>query len=344
MITPSFGITATERVLPKLALNFTTALLDSRVTFTRTTGVSNPATYVNSIGYITAATNNQPRFDYDPVTLACKGLLVEESKTNLILQSSAFNTTWTATNALVSTDVTTSPDGTTNADKIIPNVGATDGRVVQSITGLTSGIPYTFSVYAKANELTSLNVVHNTTGTYTNNIFNLLTGGTTPGAGSILTCTAAGNNWYRCTITATTNTTSASFQLRAVGTGNAAKGLYLWGAQFENKICASSYIPTTTTTITRNADVVNVEGTNFSNFYNTNAGTWFVRTNACNSATIFTSGNFTIIANASALKSYANTYATDQNATFFNLGPGIIQRVSYYPQQLTAAELAAITV
>ena len=39
MITPSFGLTATERVLPKLALDFTTASLDPRVTFTRTTGV-----------------------------------------------------------------------------------------------------------------------------------------------------------------------------------------------------------------------------------------------------------------------------------------------------------------
>jgi len=32
MITPSFSLTATERVLPKLALDFTTANLDSRVT------------------------------------------------------------------------------------------------------------------------------------------------------------------------------------------------------------------------------------------------------------------------------------------------------------------------
>lgn len=35
MITPSFALTVTERVLPKMALNFTTASLDSRVTFTR---------------------------------------------------------------------------------------------------------------------------------------------------------------------------------------------------------------------------------------------------------------------------------------------------------------------
>ena len=36
MITPSYGLTATERVLPRLALDFTTAILDPRITFTRT--------------------------------------------------------------------------------------------------------------------------------------------------------------------------------------------------------------------------------------------------------------------------------------------------------------------
>lgn len=87
MITPSFGLTATERVLPKLALDFTTASLDSRITFTRTTSATNPATYINSSGVITAATNNQPRFDYDPTTLVCKGLLIEESRKNLLLNS-----------------------------------------------------------------------------------------------------------------------------------------------------------------------------------------------------------------------------------------------------------------
>ena len=85
MITPSFALTATERVLPKLALDFTTASLDPRVTFTRTTGASNPATYFNSSGVLTAATNNQPRFDYNPVSLVCKGLLIEESRTNKII-------------------------------------------------------------------------------------------------------------------------------------------------------------------------------------------------------------------------------------------------------------------
>jgi hypothetical protein len=84
MITASFGLTATERVLPRLALDFTTATLDARVTFTRT---GDTATVTNSSGVIVGINANLPRFDYDPTTLACKGLLIEDPRTNLLLNS-----------------------------------------------------------------------------------------------------------------------------------------------------------------------------------------------------------------------------------------------------------------
>lgn len=84
MITPSFSLTATERVLPRLALDFTAATLDPRVTFTRT---GNTATVTNSFGSIVAINQDLPRFDFDPSTLVCKGLLVEEARINALLNS-----------------------------------------------------------------------------------------------------------------------------------------------------------------------------------------------------------------------------------------------------------------
>ena len=152
MITPSFSLTATERVLPKLALDFTTASLDSRITFTRTTGASNPATYVNSSGVITAATNNQPRFDYDPVTLACKGLLIEESRSNLAKYSQDFsNAVWTLGGATIGSS-TTSPDGTSNGQSLMETSATSAHRfyVTSSIT-VTNGTTYTFTIFAKKN-------------------------------------------------------------------------------------------------------------------------------------------------------------------------------------------------
>ena len=84
MITPSFSLTATERVLPRLALDFTTAVLDPRVTFTRS---GNTATVIDSSGVIVAINADLPRFDFNPTTLVCRGLLIEEARTNALVNS-----------------------------------------------------------------------------------------------------------------------------------------------------------------------------------------------------------------------------------------------------------------
>jgi hypothetical protein len=80
MITPSFGLTATERVLPRLALDWTTGLPQAGVDVSRA-GV---ATFVGSDGLIQSASANTQRIDY---STGIPALLVEELKTNLLLNS-----------------------------------------------------------------------------------------------------------------------------------------------------------------------------------------------------------------------------------------------------------------
>jgi hypothetical protein len=84
MITPAYSPTATERILPRMALDFTTGVLDSRVTITR---ALNTATRTNSSGVLEIVNANLPRFNYNPTTLAAIGLLIEEQRTNLFLNS-----------------------------------------------------------------------------------------------------------------------------------------------------------------------------------------------------------------------------------------------------------------
>ena len=82
---------STRRALPPptLALDFLAgAPLDSRITFTRTT----TATFVGSNGLIQSSAINAPRFDYNPTTLAPLGLLIEEQRTNLLLNSDILGT------------------------------------------------------------------------------------------------------------------------------------------------------------------------------------------------------------------------------------------------------------
>lgn len=72
---------------PSLDLRFLTGALDPRITYTGGNG-----SYFNSAGAITAATTNVARFDADPVTLAPRGLLIEEARTNLLLNSATLGT------------------------------------------------------------------------------------------------------------------------------------------------------------------------------------------------------------------------------------------------------------
>lgn len=84
MITPGYSITASSYVLPRLALDFTSAVTDARVVTAR---AANTATRTNSSGAIEIVNANLARYDFDPTTLICKGQLVEEARTNLFLNS-----------------------------------------------------------------------------------------------------------------------------------------------------------------------------------------------------------------------------------------------------------------
>ena len=77
------------RAVPSLDLNFAgTKTLDSRVTFTR----ASTGTFVGSNGVLQTASTDVPRFDHNPTTGESLGLLVEEARTNLLLNSATLST------------------------------------------------------------------------------------------------------------------------------------------------------------------------------------------------------------------------------------------------------------
>ncbi|HNB46034.1 MAG TPA: hypothetical protein PLL72_17730, partial [Burkholderiaceae bacterium] len=142
---------ASSQGRPSLVLNFLQGIADSRITYS---GGAN-GTRVNSSGVIVAATT--PRFDYDPVTLAARGLLVEEARTNLCLRSEDFtNASWqTAGTATVTANTTVSPDGTQNADTVTAN--AADSIIYQQIA-VSASTTYTGSFYMKAATNTTVTI------------------------------------------------------------------------------------------------------------------------------------------------------------------------------------------
>jgi hypothetical protein len=286
MITPSFGLTAVERVLPKLALDFTAASLDSRITFTRTTSASNPAAYVNNSGYVTSAADNQPRFDYDPITLVCKGLLIEEDRTNYLFPSEDISG-FTYVNATYAVNQETAPDNTLTADKLILN----GGYMRIYVMGITSDSTTVFSGFFKAAGVDQIRIEHiGSVGSSGRRVdFNLSTGqvvaqssiGSPGGSTGFAQIIPYPNGWYKLVVGADPASTGNTFrQVFVYGlnyTPNGVIGLYTWGLQVELGSFATSYIPTTTTALTRSADVATITGSNFSNFWQAGRGGVLVR-------------------------------------------------------------------
>jgi len=268
--------------------------------------VNNPVAAPSSTAFYGA------RFDYDPVTLQPRGLLIEEQRSNLVLQSEVFNTTWTTTRASISSNVAVSPDGTADADKLVESTDASTHLVSQTAS-ITSGTAYTFSAYVKAAERSALMLDFLTTGTITNfAYFNLATGAVgLTGGGVTATITNVGNGWYRCSISLTAASTITGVNRISLATGSTAgsnsytgdgtSGLFIWGAQLEAGAFPTSYIPTTTAQVTRSADVALIQGSNFSSWYNPNAGTMYA-----NAAPLAGVGNAAVfrIADSSAVTNY----------------------------------------
>jgi hypothetical protein len=234
----------------------------------------------------TAATD-VPRFDHNPTTGESLGLLVEEQRTNLLLRSEEFdNAYWTKPNSSTTQDAIAAPNGTITAEKLLTDTTSGIHAVRRDETVLAS-TNYTLSFYAKAAEYTFLYINHGHTlvaGYLT--FFDLSTGTVgTNAAGNTASIQSVGNGWYRCSVTRTTAASQTSLSARAGAcqsdnvdsfVGDTASGIYLWGAQLEAGSFPTSYIPTTTAAVTRNADVASITGSAFSGWYNAAEGTVFV--------------------------------------------------------------------
>jgi len=228
---------------PSLLLDFAnTRQLDNRVTFNR----ASTATF----------------YDNDTAAVA---------EQNLVLQSQTFNVSpWALSNTTVTANATTAPDGTSTADKIIED-SANSAHAIYQALGTTSG-PCTFSVYAKADTRSWLNLntyiagVRNTWFDLTNGVVG------TVAAGCTATITSVGSGWYRCSVTTTGGSTTFFELWLATGNnvttyaGNGTSGLFVWGAQLEQRSTVTTYTPTTTAAITNYVPVLLTAGNNQARF------------------------------------------------------------------------------
>lgn len=245
------------------------------------------ATRINSSGLVESVALNMPRLDYS--LGSCPNILLEPQRTNLALQSSSFdNASWVKLGSTITANSTTSPSGVVNADTITRDGTSQFNPLTQAIA-VTTGTTYTLSVYAKKGTNNFIQIFA-ATALFTSNFFaNFdLNTGVVGSVGSAATASIqdVGNGWYRCTITGAAISTGAAnaFSISLVTSSTAPRGqsntlttsVFLWGAQLEAGAYATSFIPTTTASVTRNFDYIIRNNLVTNGIVSATQGTWFI--------------------------------------------------------------------
>ena len=282
---------------PSLDLDFTQEELDPRITFTR----GSTGTRVNRNRVIETVDANQPRFDYDPVTGECRGLLIEESRYNDWLYSGQnVTTSWsTGGTGTLSIDTTQiAPDGSTNTIKFTESTTTANGRRFSQNITVASGTSYTVSVFAKqptgsAPRYFSILFWNTAFTTFQIITFDPLNGRVlSNSSGNTTFVEKYPNGWWRFGATATaTASVNIGFDFRFTNsvssggnnggpygnyTGDGSSYLYFFGPQVENGAFMTSFIPTSASRVTRTADLASMTGTNFSSWYNQREGSIYL--------------------------------------------------------------------
>jgi hypothetical protein len=219
-------------------------------------------TRINPGGLIETMSADTPRLDHYGGN--CPSVLREVGRTNLLLHSEDLtNSVWskisggTGINPVVTSNYSIAPDGTMSADRVIFNQGSgtssNDYSIIrQFVSGTTQRIS---SIYIKSNTNDDYLISVDDTGINNN-----------------VTIT---NEWQRFD-----HSDSAKFRLQLSLRGSINSNyadVSIWGGQLEDGIGATSYIKTTTASVTRNLDNINCENETYETG---NDVTWFLDFNS----------------------------------------------------------------
>lgn len=252
------------------AFDFTGGVLPPGATLTRASG----AVRRTASGVLTTDAANVARFDYEPVTHALRGVLIEDAGTNGYLYSEALDQVyWTKSAGVVTADALVAPDGNASADLFVPTAASAVHRVSRATT-LVAGTGYVLSFYCRAAGYGFVQLYGgNGTGYGTFYLTADLASGTetafAAGTSNVIARTvhALDNGWTRVAVALTAigsgaataviaPQTSGTTTRAATSTGDGVRGIALWGLQQETGAGATSYVATGAATATRAADAL----------------------------------------------------------------------------------------
>lgn len=239
-------ITDVSSVRPSLMMDFANGknAIGTRLGVVRTT----KATVIDANGLVQQVYPWMPRFDHDPVTLQSLGLLIEESRTNEVFPSTgnAGSGNWSTNNgttAAANTSAVFAPDGTQTATRV--TVGG-------SVTNFTYRYYWSYGVQNRGTipKVSSFWIRSDTPGIriqFNNN---------NNGSKEFYTTTEWQRVWLH---TVESNNGVSSVQIVLYSYANVT--FDVWGFQYESGYTPSSYIPTTSSQVTRESDLVYVKPT-----------------------------------------------------------------------------------
>ena len=255
--------------------------------------------------------DNIPRIEYD-TTGAVKGLLIEEARTNLMTYSNDFtNAVWIKSTVSNTANAGVSPDGTSNATKVVPATSIYRHYTYQTLNLPTAD--YSFSVYVASSGYGFATICAGSEGVsnYYAVVIDLSDGTQTAlysqGTHSKTVTVEPVGSYYRVTISGdgekyyvvgasdTGTYTPASYGFKSFS-GDGTSGILVYGAQAEAGSFPTSYIPTTSSSATRAADIASIPTSAFG--YNDAAGTVVVEA-SLKSSSYPNSANIVSLADAS---------------------------------------------
>ena len=302
-----------------------------------------PGEYTPTVATATGGARNSAFLpDSSGVFRSAGPLLLEEARTNIISNSENFGgAPWSLGEITVTADAAVSPTGATTADSLLETTANMEHTVY--VTSPQTFTTATHSLYVKPNGRTNVALrFYYGTDDWVSTVFSLTGNGsvTQSSAGSSSGFSAVsssianvGNGWYRISMTGTQTSrgtygavlnlcTSSTPTLGTsngseVYAGDITKGVYVWGAQLEAASTASSYIPTTGSTVTRAADVSTSTATSVfeSSWYNQTEGTVYHQGRTPTAANFFSIDDGTV-------NNRITSYMTSATAPFFFVQTG----------------------